>query len=325
MEKADHSGLLIKSNLYLANCDPVRKLSRNELKSRLNWGLAIADKIIISPNMLIDYPEIMDFFTHGISGNILSKDKSRIILRHTHNAEKICFVDYYENLEGDYFFSGSISKSKKTLSNSEITATKYRLSLIDKIADDLEHKRLNINEKSLSESIAKYIEKYTQKNIPNEKSIPYPVIKNLLEKNKNTTSRSQWYQYINSHPEIEKYLETIKYEIIDPAYNDIHIITGEAFSTDCVTGTLPLLADSALFLEAHQEKINNAIKALKYIHWVHTLGASGVIMLLKDIYEEEAGEKIIDKLKKNIEASSSWKAIYPKLRNHLGISVKSND
>ncbi|MEG1451687.1 hypothetical protein [Brevundimonas sp.] len=46
--------MLFKEKMFLANCDPVRRLSPLELEKRFTMSIALSKGAILTPNLLLD-------------------------------------------------------------------------------------------------------------------------------------------------------------------------------------------------------------------------------------------------------------------------------
>ncbi len=320
--------MLIRNNLYLSNCDSVYRRSKEDIKSRIIWGLAFAEKIIITPNMIIDNNGIDDVFNSGkIYKYLKNNGVERIILRHNHSSEELCLSDYFKNLHGDYFLS-SIQKSKKSLNGAERSEIERRVDAMDKLflrEFNCVHERHIVGPKDLSSKIFALLNSYAE-NHGNSKDnsgkiIPHKVIESLLGSD-DMKSRSEWYNYANNTARDPVLSEIIKYEILDPAYNDVLTKHKESFVLDRLPSGTKLASGILLGGIAYRKEISTVIKLLKTLNYVHTLANDGVISWFIEMAEEDVAEFFMDHVVESLRATKTWENMHQKLAKNIGIGIK---
>src|SRR5690606_23443667 len=98
--------MLFKEKLLLSNCDSVRTLDRNELRTRLLTGLAFADGVVLSPNALIDNLEVARTISQSNVVEYLNEEgRGKLVIRGFGLGEQRCLTDYYHALPGSFILS----------------------------------------------------------------------------------------------------------------------------------------------------------------------------------------------------------------------------
>lgn len=317
--------MLVNSNLYLSNCDSVHQRSAEEFRKRVVWGLAFSEKIVLTPNIIIDNPGSEQVFkSHNISKYLL-ENPGKIILRHNHTAKNICFSDYFSEREDDYVLSGiNGSPRKRDLSSSQKNSIEKRMENLDEIFDKFGamHDPMYLEQNLLSAQINRIIDD-REKNMSNksEDDLLFNGDLDILRSADGFRSRSEWYEFLRqNYGKNPSTLEKIRSEIIDPAYNYIMIKQSEAFALDRIKpGIFP---EIVLFEHAYHGELVIVKKVFNTIRFVHTLGVDGVISWLLDYSKEKAVEYIADHGTEFISTTRTWDGMHNKMLNHIGVGIK---
>jgi hypothetical protein len=92
------------TNLYLASCDSVHKRPHVGIRKRFVCGLLLAQRVILTPPMVIDNEGLDELFADPLIIRYLGGRPGRLILRHYHNAD-VVLVDYFRELDGGFIVS----------------------------------------------------------------------------------------------------------------------------------------------------------------------------------------------------------------------------
>jgi hypothetical protein len=317
--------MLVNSNLYLANCDSVNKRSNEEFRKRVVWGLAFAEKIILTPNIIIDNISSEQAFKSRNVLKYLIENPGKIILRHNHTAKNICFSDYFSEREDGYVFSGVDGSPRKCdMSHSQKIFMEKRMDNIDVLFDQLgaEHDPMYLEPDLLSTQVRKMIDEYekTIKKTHTEDCLSDKDF-DILRSFDGLHSRSEWYKNLkDNYGSDTDSIAKICSEIVDPAYNNVMTRQSEAFATDIIKpGFFP---EIVLFEHAYHDELGIAKNIFNAIRFVHTLGVDGVMSWLIDYSKEKGAEYIYDHGSEFIFATQAWNGMHNKMLKHIGVGIK---
>lgn len=312
--------MLFKEKMYLSNCDSVRGLSNDEIRKRFLIGLVFGNGVILSPNILFDTKGLNQVLEQKNVIKFLNEEGYGNFIIRGMNIENInSFSDYFEKLPSNYKISNLNGIEKGELTRSQLQYIGNNIKYIDKIIQNIKpvYQNALIQKDSLSKEIFKRI------------SIDYfdddeKFNKFLLESEK-LVSRSEWYTFLNIFLKgNETKINSIKSEIIDPAYNSLFINNSESFIQDNIN-VLDKIPEKILSGMVTINSLKNEIELIEYplkaFEIVTTIGTTELFKIITDealsYIEDKATEKGISFLSRK-----NWFGLYPILKNKLGLEIK---
>lgn len=312
--------MLFKEKMYLSNCDSVRGLSNDEIRKRFLIGLVFGNGVILSPNILFDTKGLNQVLEQKNVIKFLNEEGYGNFIIRGMNIENInSFADYFEKLPSNYKISNLNGIEKGELTRSQLQYIENNIKYIDKIIQNIKpvYQNALIQKDSLSKEIFKRI------------SIDYfdddeKFNKFLLESEK-LVSRSEWYTFLNIFLKgNETKINSIKSEIIDPAYNSLFINNSESFIQDNIN-VLDKIPEKILSGMVTINSLKNEIELIEYplkaFEIVTTIGTTELFKIITDealsYIEDKATEKGISFLSRK-----NWFGLYPILKNKLGLEIK---
>lgn len=312
--------MLFKEKMYLSNCDSVRGLSNDEIRKRFLIGLVFGNGVILSPNILFDTKGLNQVLEQKNVIKFLNEEGYGNFIIRGMNIENInSFADYFEKLPSNYKISNLNGIEKGELTRSQLQYIGNNIKYIDKIIQNIKpvYQNALIQKDSLSKEIFKRI------------SIDYfdddeKFNKFLLESEK-LVSRSEWYTFLNIFLKgNETKINSIKSEIIDPAYNSLFINNSESFIQDNIN-VLDKIPEKILSGMVTINSLKNEIELIEYplkaFEIVTTIGTTELFKIITDealsyIEDKATGKGISFLSRKN------WFGLYPILQNKLGLEIK---
>ncbi|PRM87166.1 hypothetical protein CRU86_07410 [Aliarcobacter skirrowii] len=312
--------MLFKEKMYLSNCDSVRGLSNDEIRKRFLIGLVFGNGVILSPNILFDTKGLNQVLEQKNVIKFLNEEGYGNFIIRGMNIENInSFSDYFEKLPSNYKISNLNGIEKGELTRSQLQYIGNNIKYIDKIIQNIKpvYQNALIQKDSLSKEIFKRI------------SIDYfdddeKFNKFLLESEK-LVSRSEWYTFLNIFLKgNETKINSIKSEIIDPAYNSLFINNSESFIQDNIK-VLDKIPEKILSGMVTINSLKNEIELIEYplkaFEIVTTIGTTELFKIITDealsYIEDKATEKGI-----SFFSRKNWFGLYPILKNKLGLEIK---
>ncbi|MCT7500994.1 hypothetical protein N5S92_03250 [Aliarcobacter cryaerophilus] len=312
--------MLFKEKMYLSNCDSVRGLSNDEIRKRFLIGLVFGNGVILSPNILFDTKGLNQVLEQKNVIKFLNEEGYGNFIIRGMNIENInSFADYFEKLPSNYKISNLNGIEKGELTRSQLQYIGNNIKYIDKIIQNIKpvYQNALIQKDSLTKEIFKRI------------SIDYfdddeKFNKFLLESEK-LVSRSEWYTFLNIFLKgNETKINSIKSEIIDPAYNSLFINNSESFIQDNIN-VLDKIPEKILSGMVTINSLKNEIELIEYplkaFEIVTTIGTTELFKIITDealsYIEDKATEKGISFLSRK-----NWFGLYPILKNKLGLEIK---
>lgn len=312
--------MLFKEKMYLSNCDSVRGLSNDEIRKRFLIGLVFGNGVILSPNILFDTKGLNQVLEQKNVIKFLNEEGYGNFIIRGMNIENInSFADYFEKLPSNYKISNLNGIEKGELTRSQLQYIGNNIKYIDKIIQNIKpvYQNALIQKDSLSKEIFKRI------------SIDYfdddeKFNKFLLESEK-LVSRSEWYTFLNIFLKgNETKINSIKSEIIDPAYNSLFINNSESFIQDNIK-VLDKIPEKILSGMVTINSLKNEIELIEYplkaFEIVTTIGTTELFKIITDealsYIEDKATEKGI-----SFFSRKNWFGLYPILKNKLGLEIK---
>ena len=312
--------MLFKEKMYLSNCDSVRGLSNDEIRKRFLIGLVFGNGVILSPNILFDTKGLNQVLEQKNVIKFLNEEGYGNFIIRGMNIENInSFADYFEKLPSNYKISNLNGIEKGELTRSQLQYIGNNIKYIDKIIQNIKpvYQNALIQKDSLSKEIFKRI------------SIDYfdddeKFNKFLLESEK-LVSRSEWYTFLNIFLKgNETKINSIKSEIIDPAYNSLFINNSESFIQDNIN-VLDKIPEKILSGMVTINSLKNEIELIEYplkaFEIVTTIGTTELFKIITDealsYIEDKATEKGI-----SFFSRKNWFGLYTILKNKLGLEIK---
>lgn len=320
--------MLVRSALYLANCDSVRRLSSEEISKRLTWGLVFAEKIVLTPNILIDNPNMDACLQRGIVGKYLMANPGLVVLRHNYSQKQLSVLGHFREVPEDYIVShvstdGTAVKKKRDLTPSQLEAIETRLARIDAFLENIQaqHERIVLVPGALSVEIAGRVQGYKDATMPD--GISEEFLARLVGR-AGLSSRSDWYRHIGE--EFANDADTarvLRVELVDPAYNSLFIRSGEAFASDDIRRLkLPALLTTVLVARVYNRPIEVAREAIRMAQFVHSGGLSGLLGWAKEYGTEYFAEAMVEKTRAGLEGISTWARMERGVAKWIGVEIK---
>ncbi len=126
--------MLFKEKMFLANCDPVRRLSPIELEKRFTMSIALSKGAILTPNLLLDNTGMASMLENSMlklwSGS--KEGQGGIVIRVPGEAAPDSLEDYFDNLP-DHHFLTRFQSRKGELSQLALAEFKSDLRGMDRI------------------------------------------------------------------------------------------------------------------------------------------------------------------------------------------------
>lgn len=320
--------MLVRSALYLANCDSVRRLSSEEILKRLTWGMVFAEKIVLTPNILIDNPNMDACLQGGVVGKYLMAKPGLVVLRHNHSQKQLSVLDYFREAREDYIVShvstdSTAVRKKRDLSRTELGTIEARLERLDAFLAKIQaqHERIALAPGALSAEIAERVQRYKAATIPG--GIGEAHLECLMDHGA-LSSRSDWYRHVGEGFSSDAHTErVVRLEFVDPAYNSLFIRSGEAFASDGIRKfELPALLTTVLATRVYDRPIEVAREAIRMAQFVHTSGLSGLLGWAKEYGTEYFAKAMAEKARAGLESVSTWASMERRLTQWVGVEIK---
>lgn len=311
--------MLFKEKILLSNCDSVKKHSQDEIRKRLLVGLVFGNGIVLSPNILFDNYGIQSVLSQKNVIKFLNEEGlGEFIVRGFNIGDIKSASEYFDKLPNNYAVSSLNGKLKGNLSISELNSIKQKTATLDEIIEKINptFENASISQDSLTNEIrARISSSYFKSDEEFNKFLDYT---------KNFSSRSEWYSYVETNQRKQFNSDTLKQEIIDPAYNSLFVNEGEGFVQDNIE-TLLHIPEKILSAGVSYKSIRREIELLDYpIKAFEIISSLGSTELLKIITDEALGY-IEDKTKDtglSFFSRKNWFGLYPVLRNKMGVEIK---
>lgn len=319
--------MLFKDKLLLSNCDSVRKLNKAELNKRFLTGLAFADGVVITPNILIDNPEINELISSWNVVKYLNEEGyGKFIVRGFGLNDEISLVDHFDSLQSDFILSSIDGHpTKSQLTNYQIDQIKTRLAATQVVLDRVKPRveGLTVDPHALKneisvrigddEIIGSFFEDDGERFLFNSHS-------------EKCVSRSNWYSMADGYFGKKSPIEAARFktEVIDPAYNSLFAAKGEGFLQDnikIINNLPPQLLNSTLTIKSFKDEIDYIRNVADMFEIIFSLGTTELAKLVTD----EALNFIEDKLQEkgeNYLTKKNWFGMYNVLTRKIGLEFK---
>lgn len=314
--------MLFKEKMFLANCDPVRRLPGEELGKRFRMSLALSKGAILTPNLLLDNAGMAPMLEDGLFRKWADSKQGRgnLVIRVPGAQAPQSLEDYFDNLPSQHFLT-RFQCRKGDLTQLELTTFKHDLRSLDRTLRPLSPvwSPVNLGPTSLSDAIlasASFTEwKRAHEDLTEELS-------QLEAMAGEMNSRSLWYRLCEER--LGDQAPDFKLEVIDACYNGLFVAKGEAFVMDRipVLGQLPsALLSLGVGAQAYQEQRKWFEYALKGFDLVTAFGTGQLVEFLTD----EAASYVEDKLQDTSykwATRKNWFGLYPRLTRSMGIEIR---
>ncbi len=319
--------MLFKEKLLLSNCDSVRALDSNELRKRLLTGLAFADGVVLSPNALIDNPEVARTIGQSNVIQYLNEEgRGKLVIRGFGLDKQASLTDYYHALPGSFILSSMPGAPRKeTLDRYAQAQMQERLDLLHKSLQEVEPaiESLDLPRESLRDEVFSRLGERIAIEHFFESDGDYNLF--LLSAGQ-TISRSQWYghaqEFFNSRG--SDAFPKFRAEVIDPAYNSLFAVTNEGFLQDDIrylTGIPEIILDTSIGFKTIRKKIALIKYPLKMFEFISSFGAGEIARFLTDEAISYMEDKLVDSGQTYM-TRKNWFGMYPRMRRFMGLEIK---
>lgn len=312
--------MLFKEKMFLANCDPVRRLSGGELEKRFMMSVALSKGAILTPNLLLDNAGMAPMLEGAMLKRWSNSKEGRggIVIRVPGKDAPSSLEDYFDNLP-DHHFLTRFQSRKGDLGQLELAEFKSDLRSIDRNLRRLNpvYCPVSLHSASLSNAIlsSSSFTAWKQAN-------PHLSLSELETMAPDLMSRSLWYSACEA--QLGKHAASFKLEVIDACYNGLFVASGEAFVMDRIA-VLDKVPAGLLTLGIGAMAMNEQRKwfeyALKGFDLVTAFGTGQLVEFLTD----EAASYVEDKLQDTSfkwATRKNWFGLYPKLTQSMGIEIR---
>ncbi len=317
--------MLFKEKIFLSNCDSVREQPINEVRKRMLIGLVFGDGVILSPNIVFDSIGVSSVLEQKNVIKFLNEEgDGNFVIRGLNIKNTKSFAEYFENLPNTYKVSSFNGRTKGELKSTELQTLKDQIHTLDDVIKKVNprYENASIVTNSLSLEIQKRLFDLEQKKelygsyfFNNEEYLDF------LSKSKKLISRSEWYQFLSDFFKNDLLkINTIKNEIIDPAYNSLFIYSGEGFIQDNIK-ILDKIPAQILSAGVTFNALRNEIELIKYAYDKFELISTFGQLELAKFITGKAISFIEDEML-SFSSRKNWYGLYPKLATKMGLEVK---
>jgi len=311
--------MIIKEPLFLSNCDSVRAMSRTELRKRLLVGVAVANGVVVSPNLLIDNAYIADTFGHPrLHRWFTGEGSGALLVRGMFEGDRVCLVDYFNALPGEHVLSRFDGRSKDALTDAERDTLLRDLDRLDGMLESYSagFRSIPRDPGALSREITKRLAREPDAKALLDDAGALPAEGSLV-------SRSQWYSHLKSVLPDEGLRDRVMTSVIDTSYNALFVTRGEAFAMDRIRilGGLPVaLLDATVEIRNYRKQIDHIFTAARVLSFAYTAGTDGIAKALSDVALEVLEDKAKD-LGMTWLDRRNWFGLYPRLTSTIGVEI----
>lgn len=314
--------MLFKEKMFLANCDPVRRLSRDELEKRLMMSLALSQGAILTPNLLLDNAGMSGLMQGDMLRRWAGSKQGRggVVIRVPGHEAPSSLEDYFDDLPQHHFLTrfqcrkGDLDRLTIAQFQSELRALDRTLRAIKPV-----YCPVKLHGQSLSDAIAASASlAQWQASQPELEA----ALQALMDRAPELGSRSLWYQAVDEL--LPQQAAAFKLEVIDACYNGLFVASGEAFVMDRIpvldkipAGLLTLGVGAQAF-KTQRQLIEYALKGFDL---VTAFGAGQLVQFLTD----EAASFVEDQLQDTSfkwATRRNWFGLYPRLTQSIGIEIR---
>lgn len=325
--------MILKEKLFLANCDSVRKLNEQEVRARFMAGVLFADGVVLSPNLLIDNPWLINVLKDKSIKRWFSRDQhneSKLVIRGFALESNLSFEDYFSGRDDTFVVSrfGGVHKNQLTQSQQSEMLTDLRE--IDTVLKDYTPhiSSLELKEGALSEQIHERLlapVPASQVEIDHRQKLEHQAVLAQVEQSGCVLgSRSDWYNALYRLDIAQEQRERFRLEVVDASYNGLFVGECEAFVMDRIVGLSQLpgwLLKTGVTVGSHREELAMLKAGYDLFSFISTLGSEELAKVIADKALEYAEDKAKSKGASWCERRN-WFGLYPKLTNFMGVELK---
>lgn len=316
--------MLFKEKIFLSNCDSVREQPLSEVRKRMLIGLVFGDGVILSPNIVFDSIGVSSVLEQKNVIKFLNEEGyGNFVIRGLNIENTNSFAEYFENLPNTYKVSSFNGRTKGELKSTELQTLKYQIDTLDDVIKEVNPKYENasIVTNSLTLEIQKRLSELEKKELYGCYFFNNDEYLDFLSKSKKMISRSEWYHFLSDFFKNDLLkINSIKNEIIDPAYNSLFIYSGESFIQDNIK-ILDKIPAQILSAGVTFNALRNEIELIKYAYdKFEFISTFGQLELAK--YITGKAINFIEDEMLTFSSRKNWYGLYPKLATKMGLEVK---
>ena len=314
--------MLFKEKMFLANCDPVRRLSPFELEKRFLMSIALSKGAILTPNLLLDNGGMARLLDNALVQRWSRSKEGRggVVIRVPGASAPESIEDYFDSLPPHHYLT-RFQCRKGDLSGLDLAHFKAELHTLDRNLRRIKpvYSPVSLHGQSLSDAVSSCasLNQWQSDKPQLEKSID-----TLLARAPDLGSRSLWYQACDDLLGAEA--QQFKLEVVDTCYNGLFVASGEAFVMDRIPvldKIPPALLNVGVGAMAFSEQKKLFDYALKGFDLITAFGAGQLVEFLTD----EAASFVENKLQDTSfkwATRRNWFGLYPRLTQSMGIEIR---
>lgn len=312
--------MLLKERLFLSNCDSVRTLTNDELRKRILIGLTFGEGVILSPNMLLENPAIIDVLRQRNVVKFLNEEGLGSLTVRGLNVQALSSMsDYFDRLPGHFRISSLAGIQKQDLTPEQLDALRVYLRRLDAALIEVQpsFENAQIVEDSLSSEI--------QRRLSPGYFAHTDAYERFVENGRGLQSRSEWYRYLDEMFASDASVkEAIRNEIVDPSYNSLFIHPEEGFFQDNikVLEKVPeIILDSGVVFKSLRREIELIEYPIKAFEWITSWGTTDLLKMVTEKAADYIEDKLVDKGMSHM-SRKNWYGLYPVLTRKIGLEIK---
>lgn len=310
--------MLFKEKMFLANCDPVRRLPGPELEKRLLLSVAFSKGAIVTPSLLLDNDGIAALLARpDLQRWFNSRDgRGGLVIRMPGGDSAAPLEDYFAALPPHHHLT-RFGCAKDRLDRHALAGLRDDLRAIDAALNRLSavYSPVNLRPSALSDAIL-------ASSAFAQWCAPDTPVEALRQQAPGLNSRSTWYRAAEAT--LGARAAAFKLEVIDACYNGLFVGKGEAFVMD----RIPVLGDlppQILSLGINAQSFNEQRRMFDYaLKGIDLIGAFGAGQLASFL-TREAVDFIEEKLQDTSLAWATrrnWFGLYTRLTKSMGIEIR---
>lgn len=308
--------------MFLANCDSVRRLSRNELLKRFVLGATFANGVILTPSLLLDNVHFVDVLSRGNIEKWYMGEGAQTIAIRTPGADSTSsMTDYFEALPSSYILNRFQGKSKGQLDRLERMDIRDDLIALDRLLVRYQPQTdsRSLLPTSLSDSIlaGKTFARWRASSSESSDQL-----EGMIRVAGELHSRSAWYAAADRF--LGNGAAQFRTEVIDTAYHGLFVRKGEAFALDRINvlDRMPApLLNASITMRSLRKEYQYIGYAVSAFNLVSAFGANELLKYVTDeavgYFEEKAQEQGFSWVNRR-----DWFGLYSKLTKSIGIELK---
>ncbi|WP_297801838.1 hypothetical protein [uncultured Brevundimonas sp.] len=314
--------MLFKEKMFLANCDPVRRLPPFELEKRFLMSIALSKGAILTPNLLLDNAGMGRLLDNSLvrRWSMSKEGRGGVVIRVPGASAPESMEDYFDNLPPHHYLT-RFQCRKQDLSGLDLAQFKSELHRLDRNLRRIRpvYSPVRLHGQSLSDAIMASAS-FTQW-CEDKPELEAP-LRQLQDRAPELGSRSLWYGACEELLGADA--PQFKLEVIDACYNGLFVASGEAFVMDRipVLDNVPVsLLSVGVGAVAFSEQRKLFEYALKGFDLVTAFGAGQLVEFLTD----EAASFVENKLQDTSfkwATRRNWFGLYPRLTQSMGIEIR---